>query len=79
MSDIEQRVIKIVAEQLGQVTAEVKLSHDLKEDLGADSLDSVELVMAIEDEFEIEIEDTAAENMTTVQSIIDHLATRGIV
>lgn len=79
MSNVEQRVIKIVAEQLGQAISEVKLTHHLQEDLGADSLDSVELVMAIEDEFEIEIEDDAAEKLSTVQSIVDYLASRGTV
>lgn len=79
MSNVEQRVIKIVAEQLGLATGEVKPSHHLIDDLGADSLDSVELVMAIEDEFTIEIDDDTAEKLTTVQSIVDHLASRGTV
>lgn len=55
MSDIEQRVKKIVAEQLGVAEDEIKLESSFVDDLGADSLDTVELVMALEDEFEIEI------------------------
>lgn len=73
MSNIEQRITKIVAEQLGVPEADVKLTQHLQDDLGADSLDSVELVMALEDEFELEIEDTVAEKLTTVQSIVDYL------
>ena len=57
MSDIEQRVKKIVAEQLGVAEDEIKLESSFVDDLGADSLDTVELVMALEDEFEIEIPD----------------------
>jgi acyl carrier protein len=79
MSNVEQRVIKIVAEQLGLATSEVKPTSHLQDDLGADSLDSVELVMAIEDEFALEIDDDTAEKLSTVQSIIDHLAARGTV
>ena len=55
MSDIEQRVKKIVAEQLGVAEDEIKLESSFVDDLGADSLDTVELVMALEDEFEIEL------------------------
>ena len=62
MSDIEQRVKKIVAEQLGVAEDEIKLESSFVDDLGADSLDTVELVMALEDEFEIEIPDEQAEN-----------------
>lgn len=61
MSDIEQRVKKIVAEQLGVAEDEIKLESSFVDDLGADSLDTVELVMALEDEFEIEIPDEQAE------------------
>ena len=59
MSDIEQRVKKIVAEQLGVAEDEIKLESSFVDDLGADSLDTVELVIALEDEFEIEIPDEA--------------------
>ena len=67
MSDIEARVKKIVAEQLGVNEAEVKTASSFVDDLGADSLDNVELVMALEDEFGTEIPDEEAEKITTVQ------------
>lgn len=60
MSDIEQRVKKIVAEQLGVAEADIKIDSSFVDDLGADSLDTVELVMALEDEFEMEIPDEQA-------------------
>ena len=72
MSDIEQRVKKIVAEQLGVAEDEIKLESSFVDDLGADSLDTVELVMALEDEFEIEIPDEQAEKITTVQQADDY-------
>jgi acyl carrier protein len=71
MSDIEQRVKKIVAEQLGVAEADIKNESSFVDDLGADSLDTVELVMALEDEFEMEIPDEQAEKITTVQQAID--------
>ncbi len=67
MSDIESRVKKIVAEQLGVAEADIKNESSFVDDLGADSLDTVELVMALEDEFEMEIPDEQAEKITTVQ------------
>lgn len=72
MSDIEQRVKKIVAEQLGITEADIKTDSSFVNDLGADSLDTVELVMALEDEFEMEISDEDAEKITTVQQSIDY-------
>ena len=72
MSDIEQRVKKIVAEQLGVAEDEIKLESSFVDDLGADSLDTVERVMALEDEFEIEIPDEQAEKITTVQQAVDY-------
>ena len=72
MSDIEQRVKKIVAEQLGVAEDEIKLESSFVDDLGADSLDTVELVMALEDEFEIEIPDEQAEKITTGQQAVDY-------
>jgi len=73
MSDIEQRVKKIVTEQLGANEADVKNASSFVDDLGADSLDTVELVMALEEEFECEIPDEEAEKITTVQQAIDYV------
>jgi acyl carrier protein len=73
MSDIETRVKSIVAEQLGVEESEVKNSSSFVDDLGADSLDTVELVMALEEEFETEIPDEEAEKITTVQLAIDYV------
>ncbi|MBD7978831.1 MULTISPECIES: acyl carrier protein [Pseudomonas] len=73
MSTIEERVKKIVAEQLGVKAEEVTNSASFVEDLGADSLDTVELVMALEEEFETEIPDEQAEKITTVQEAIDYV------
>lgn len=73
MSTVEERVRKIVVEQLG--VKEEALSNNAKfvEDLGADSLDTVELVMALEEEFETEIPDEKAEKITTIQEAINHI------
>ena len=73
MSTTEEQVKHIVAEQLGVKEEEVKNESSFVDDLGADSLDTVELVMALEEEFEIEIEDEAAEKITTVQLAIDYI------
>ena len=73
MSSIEEQVKNIVAEQLGVKEEEVKNESSFVDDLGADSLDTVELVMALEEEFEIEIPDEVAEKITTVQQAIDHI------
>ncbi|HAQ47927.1 MAG: acyl carrier protein [Glaciecola sp.] len=73
MSNIEERVKKIIIEQLGVKEEEVKSEASFVDDLGADSLDTVELVMALEDEFDTEIPDEEAEKITTVQSAIDYV------
>lgn len=68
-----EKVQKIVAEQLGVDEAEVKPEASFANDLGADSLDTVELVMALEEEFDIEIPDEAAEGIATVQAAVDFI------
>ena len=73
MSSIEDRVKKIVVEQLGVKAEEVQNNSSFTEDLGADSLDTVELVMALEEEFDTEIPDEEAEKITTVQEAIDYV------
>ena len=73
MSNIEERVKKIVSEQLGVKSDEVVGAASFVDDLGADSLDTVELVMALEEEFETEIPDEDAEKLTTVQEAIDYI------
>lgn len=71
MSNSEARTKKIIAEQLGLEESVVTNEKALVADYGADSLDTIELVMAIEDEFEIEISDDDAEKCVTVQDVID--------
>jgi len=73
MENVEQRVHKIVAEQLGVNETEVKDESSFVDDLGADSLDTVELVMALEEEFDCEIPDEEAEKITTVQQATDYI------
>ena len=73
MSTIEERVKKIVVEQLSVKEAEVTSTASFVDDLGADSLDTVELVMALEEEFETEIPDEEAEKITTVQQAVDYI------
>jgi acyl carrier protein len=76
MSNVEQQVKAIVAEQLGVKAEQVTSAASFVDDLGADSLDTVELVMALEEEFEIEIPDEDAEKITTVQQAIDYINER---
>jgi len=73
MSSIEERVKKIVVEQLGVKEEEVNAEASFVDDLGADSLDTVELVMALEEEFKTEIPDEEAEKITTVQQAVDYI------
>ncbi len=74
MENVEQRVMKIVAEQLGVNETEVKSESSFVDDLGADSLDTVELVMALEEEFDCEIPDDEAEKITTVKQAVDYVS-----
>ena len=74
ISNIEARVKKIIIEQLGVKEEQVTNESSFVEDLGADSLDTVELVMALEEEFELEIPDEDAEKITTVQQAIDYIS-----
>jgi len=73
MSTIQERVKKIVIEQLGVKEDEVSDESSFVDDLGADSLDTVELVMALEEEFETEIPDEEAEKITTVKQAVDYI------
>ena len=73
MSDVEARVKSVVVEQLGVDESEVTNAASFVDDLGADSLDTIELVMALEEEFGTEIPDEEAEKFTTVQLAIDYV------
>jgi len=73
MSNIDERVRSIVIKQLGVKEDDIKNESKFIDDLGADSLDTVELVMALEEEFETEIPDEEAEKITTVQEAIDYI------
>ena len=70
---VEEKVQKIDCEQLGVSPDEVKLAASFIDDLGADSLDTVELVMAFEEEFDLEIPDEEAEGIATVQNAVDYI------
>ena len=73
MEEIQAKVIQIISQQLGKGESEIKMSSHFIEDLDADSLDTVELVMALEEEFDIDIPDEAAEKITTVESAVDFI------
>ncbi len=73
MSSVEERVRKIVVEQLGVDEEQVTIEASFVDDLGADSLDTVELIMELEEEFGIEIPDEDAENITTVGAAVDYV------
>ncbi len=74
MEEIQAKVVQIISEQLGKDESEISMNSNFIEDLDADSLDTVELVMALEEEFEVDIPDEAAEKITTVQSAVDFIA-----
>ena len=78
MSTVEDQVKAIVAEQLGVKLEQVTPNASFVDDLGADSLDTVELVMALEEEFETEIPDEDAEKMTTVGAFVGYLKEKGV-
>lgn len=73
MSDIKERVFKIITDKLGVEASEVTMEASFTNDLGADSLDTVELIMEIEKEFDLSIPDEEAENIQTVGQCIEHL------
>jgi acyl carrier protein len=73
MPDITSRVINVVAEQLSVEAAEIRPESSFQDDLGADSLDLVELIMAMEEEFDIKIDDEAAQKLKTVQLAVDFI------
>ena len=73
MDEIQEKIVKIICEQLGKDKSEISMNSNFIDDLDADSLDTVELVMAFEEEFEIDIPDEAAEKITTVQSAVDFI------
>lgn len=75
MSSIEERVVNIVVEQLGLDREKVRPESKFVDDLGADSLDTVELIMALEEEFDIEIADEDAEKITTLRDAITYIET----
>ena len=72
--EIKNRIVEIIANQLGIEEEDVTAAASVIDDLGADSLDVVELVMALEEEFDLEIPDEEAEKITSVQNIFDYLA-----
>jgi acyl carrier protein len=76
MAEVDAKVKKIISEQLGVAEADVKPESSFVNDLGADSLDTVELVMALEEEFGVEIPDEDAEKIATVQNAIDYIKTK---
>jgi acyl carrier protein len=73
LADVMERVTKIIVDRLGVEESEVKLESSFKEDLKADSLDVVELVMELEDEFDMEIADEDAEKIATVKDVVDYI------
>ncbi len=78
MATVFEQVKSIVAEQLGVNEAEITMDSSFIDDLGADSLDLVELIMALEDKLNIQVSDEDAEKLTTVKSLMEYLARAGI-
>ena len=74
MEENQKKIVKIISEQLGKNESDITMNSNFIEDLDADSLDTVELVMALEEEFEIDIPDESAEKITTVQSAVDFIS-----
>ncbi|MGD8372738.1 MAG: acyl carrier protein [Syntrophobacterales bacterium] len=73
MAEMKEKILQIIANQLGIDLEEITLEASVTDDLGADSLDVVELIMALEEEFNLEIPDTEAEKIVNVQNIIDYM------
>ncbi|OLO40860.1 acyl carrier protein [Alkalihalophilus pseudofirmus] len=73
MAETLERITKIIVDRLGVEESEVKPESSFKDDLGADSLDVVELVMELEDEFDLEISDEEAEKISTVQDVVSYI------
>ena len=71
--DIQKKVMELIVEQLNLKSEDIKAEHEFVKDLKADSLDVVELIMSLEEKFDIQIPDEKAEKMTTVQNIIDYI------
>lgn len=70
---VQQKVIEIIAEQLGREVTDISVDNDLSNDLGADSLDAAELMIAFEEEFDIDIEEESQQNLTTVGDVINQI------
>jgi acyl carrier protein len=73
IAEMKEKILQIIANQLGIDLEEITLEASVTDDLGADSLDVVELIMALEEEFNLEIPDTEAEKIVNVQNIIDYM------
>ena len=73
MDEIQEKIVKIICEQLGKDKSEISMNSNFIDDLDADSLDTVELVMALEEEFSTEIADDEAEKLTTVGKTVDYV------
>lgn len=73
MASVEERIVDIIAEQLGVSKEQIKPETDIANDLGADSLDIAELMIAFEEEFDIDIKEEDAQNITTVGQVVEHI------